>query len=606
MSTAAKLVIGGGVAALGSLIGFSYTDPKRTQRRFHPEMCPPLKSENPPSREVCVEKLRSHSSMDTPLDVLVVGGGCVGTGAALDAVTRGMQVGLVEKYDYASETSSRSTKLIHGGIRYLEKAVFQLDPMQLKLVAEALRERTIMIHQAPHLCHGLPTLIPCYRLYDLALMWAGTKTYDLIAALYGGSIKYSGFVGASETKHLYPMLKATNEQNQSLKGAIRYYDGQMNDARLAFTVAMTAAAYGAAVVNYAEVTAMSKVINPVGEELIRSTVKNSLDGKTMDVYSRCVVNASGPFASQVESLSKEAQGRIENVPASGTHIIIDRKYCPRDHEAVIVPSNDGRVVFSIPWLGGCLLGTTDKKTVIAHDPKPSADDVNFLLKNIEPYVGTVPKEDVKSAWAGIRPLAKLRSNDDNSNTQNMVREHLVTVDEKSLMVSVTGGKWTTYRAMAEHTIDTVRDTVMKGKAAIQPCCTPEIVMVGARNLSSVPSSHGDLPADVHKHWIKNYGDRYHELAAIVSKDHSKMNRLVEGCPVVEAEVIWSALNEHCERVTDFICRRTRMAFVNQAQAEAAIPRVAALMGKAKDWSSSKINAERSNAYAQMNSFRTID
>ncbi|KAK7197437.1 glycerol-3-phosphate dehydrogenase (FAD-dependent), mitochondrial [Novymonas esmeraldas] len=603
--TAAKYIVGAGVAAFGAAVGFSYTNPAWTQRKFDTSRCPPLKYDAIPTREMCVQALAAHSSAATALDVLVIGGGCVGTGTALDAVTRGLSVGLVDMGDYAGETSSRSTKLIHGGIRYLQKAVFQLDPMQLKLVAEALRERTIMIHQAPHLCHSLGTMVPCYHATELGMYWCGTKLYDLLAALYGGTLEYSGFLFPYEAMRVFPKLKKTDSDNNALLGAVRYYDGQMNDARLCYSVAMTAACYGAATVNYAKVKQMEVVKDDKGDELVRTTVEDTITNKTMSVYSRSVINAGGPFSGEVEKLANSGEKQLEMFPASGTHIVIDRQYCPKEHEAMVIPSNDGRVVFAIPWLGGCLLGTTDHKCDVQSNPPTPQADVDFLLGNITPFVGDVPASAVKSAWTGIRPLAMPKSQKLKSGgTQNIVREHVIAVDPQSRILNITGGKWTTYRKMSEEAVDELHKTLLKGKADLKPCCTVDIVLVGARNLDKVASIPAlGIPADVHEHWRSNYGDRYEALMAVVAKDAKLLTRLASDSPVVEAEVVHAAQSEHCEHVMDFLARRTRMAFVNVAQAEAAVPRVAELMSQVKGWGGSQRNTEKTAAYSALASFK---
>lgn len=605
MASAARVILGAGAAAFGGLVGFSYTNPAWTQRRFDTAKCPPLKYEDVPSRERCVRELMAHNCVEKSLDVLIIGGGCVGTGTAVDAVTRGLSVGLVDMGDYAGETSSRSTKLIHGGIRYLQKAVFQLDPMQLKLVAEALKERTVMIHQAPHLCHSLATLVPCYHTYDIGMYWMGTKVYDILAAMYGGTLEYSGFLFPYDAMRVYPKLKKTDPDNNALLGAVRYFDGQMNDARLCYSVAMTAASYGAAMVNYAKVQQMEVVTDAKGESFVRTTIEDTISKKKLEVYSKSVVNAGGPFTGEIEKLSKTGHSSVEMIPASGTHIVIDRKYCPVKHEAMVIPSNDGRVVFTIPWLGGCLLGTTDHKCVVTSNPAPPESDVEFLLKNVEPFVGPIPREDVKSVWAGIRPLAIPKSTHMKSGgTQNVVREHVIAVDEASRILNITGGKWTTYRKMAEEAVDELQRTLMKGRAEAKPCCTSELVLVGARHLDQVPSTPAaNIPQDVHRHWLGNYGDRYMAVAAIAEKNTKLLARLAEDSPVVEAEVVYAAQNEHCEHVMDFIARRTRMAFVNAKDAESVVPRVAELMASTKGWSSSRRNAEITAAYAALNSFK---
>ncbi|EPY29427.1 glycerol-3-phosphate dehydrogenase [Angomonas deanei] len=490
MASLFKIALAGGTVGFCGLVGFTYTNPSYTQRKFNPTKCPPFKFDHLPSRDDCVESLKSHNSPDHPLDVLVVGGGSVGSGVALDATLRGLTVGLVEMNDYASGTSSKSTKLIHGGIRYLEKAVFQLDPGQLMLVAEALRERTIMIHQAPHLCHSLPTLIPCYHPYDAGLYWIGTKVYDIIAAMFGGTLEYSGFVAPYEVLKDYPILKTTDGDNSPLLGAVRYFDGQMNDARLNYAVAMTAASYGASTVNYAKLVEM-KPVTDGPTPLVKCTIVDRKENKTFEVYTRSIVNAGGPFTGEVEKLVEKEARHVNMVPSLGTHIVIDRKYCPKTQEAMIVPSSDGRVVFAIPWQGGCLLGTTDHKCEVTELPQPSQSDVDFLVKNIEPFTGPVPSSAVLSAWSGIRPLAAPQ-NIKSGATENISREHLITIDEGTRVLNIVGGKWTTYRKMSEDAVDKLCGSLLADKK-VKACVTPEVVLYGARRLESVPAAPRAVP-----------------------------------------------------------------------------------------------------------------
>ncbi|EPY20101.1 glycerol-3-phosphate dehydrogenase [Strigomonas culicis] len=598
MASVLKWAVGCSTVALSGLIAFGYTDPSWTQRKFSAAKCPPFVHSSIPSRNECQQALLKYDNVENPTDVLVIGGGCVGTGVALDAVTRGYSVGLVEMKDYASGTSSRSTKLIHGGIRYLQKAVFEFDLGQLMLVAEALRERTIMINQAPHLCHPLPTLVPCYHPYDIIMFWSGTKMYDIIAACFGGTLKYSHFLRPYEVIDAFPRIKTTDPDNYPLLGGVRYYDGQMNDARLCYSVAMTAASYGAATVNYTKVTGMNVIRNAKGEEVVQCTVEDQLNHTKGQVYCRSVVNAAGPLTGVVEEMVDEKSRHVNMVPALGAHIVIDKLYCPRTKEAMIVPSTDGRVVFAIPWLGGCIVGTTDHPCPATEEPRCSKEDEAFLLKNVEPYVGPIPAEAVHSVWAGIRPLAGTK-NMTGKSTASISREHLITVDEHAHMLNIVGGKWTTYRRMAEDAVNSLEKTLLKGKAGRKPCCTEQIVMVGARELKSVPAAPTDaqIPDDVHRHLTGNYGDRYNQVVAEARQQSKLYERLTPEAPIIGAEVVWAAKNEHCERVCDFLTHRTRAAFLNTNAAERCVPQVAQLMGSAKGWSSSKVQSEIKNAYA---------
>nr|CCC53308.1 putative glycerol-3-phosphate dehydrogenase, fragment [Trypanosoma vivax Y486] len=553
MSTAAKKILYASAAAFTGVVGIGYTNPRWTQRRFGKPPIPLVHQENP-TREDCMKKLENYISPENPMDVLIVGGGSVGAGTALDAVTRGLTVGLVEMNDYASGTSSRSTKLIHGGIRYLEKAVFKLDVQQLKLVAEALRERIIMIHQAPHLCRNVATMIPCYNPFDVAKFWCGVKLYDLIAIWERGTLEYAGFLTPYATMKKFPMLKHGNREGSVLFGSVQYYDGQMNDARMCLSVALTAASYGAATVNYTKVKKMEVVKNEKGEQVVKSTIHDRINEKEFIVYSKSVVNAGGPFSAQVEKLMTDKPS-IRMAPSSGTHLVIDAKYCPKE-SAMVIPSNDGRVVFSVSWLDGCLVGTTDRGCEVSEDIRPSK------------------------------------------------AEHIISVDKDNLMLSVTGGKWTTYRKIAQDAVDSLRDTVLKGRVAFKPCVTEELQVVGAHDFAKIPTdAPADIPQEVHTHWRKQYGDRYNVLLDMVRKDPELLRRLHPEEPVVAADVVYAVKQEHCERVVDFIARRTRLSFLNAEHARAVIPEVARVMAEAKNWCRTRKNEEVAQAFASLDSFR---
>ncbi|CCD15347.1 unnamed protein product [Trypanosoma congolense IL3000] len=593
------LYLSGGTFA--AFIGISYTNPKWTQRRFPQKNVPQLVHQQNPTRDECLKRMEAFNSPETPVDVLIVGGGSVGAGVALDAVTRGLSVGLFEMNDYASGTSSRSTKLIHGGIRYLEKAVFKLDMQQFMLVAEALRERIIMSHQAPHLCRNVPTMIPCYNPFDVVKFWCGVKLYDLIAIWERGTLEYAGYLTPYATLKKFPYLKNGCSDGKVLFGSVQYYDGQMNDARLCLSVALTAASYGAATVNYAKVEKMEVVQNAKGEQVVKATVYDRINSNTLTVYGKSVVNAGGPFTAQVQKLITEKTS-VRMAPSSGTHIILDRKYCPKD-SAMVVPSNDGRVVFAAEWLGGCLVGTTDKACEVSEDVRPSKSDIEFLLANVKSYVGEVPEKEVTSAWCGIRPLA-LPENAEGSDTQNIVREHMVLVDKENLMLSVVGGKWTTYRKIAQDTMDALCSSLLKGRVECKPCITENLQVVGAHNLASVPEeAPGFLSRKVHKFWRRQYGDRYHALADLVKENPSLLRQLHPEEPILAADVVYSSQREHCEHVVDFIARRTRMSFLNVEHAKAIIPEVAQIMSVTKNWSRARKNEEVAHALASLESFQ---
>lgn len=662
-------------AAVAAFFLFGWTDPSWTQRKY-------LKSSSTNrlvlrSRDENVNQLRSFCSEDAPMDLLVIGGGAVGTGVALDATLRGLQIGMVEMQDYGSGTSSRSTKLIHGGIRYLEKAVMKIDFSQLKLVSEALRERGIMIHQAPHLCHPLPTLVPCYDVFELIKIYMGVKLYDVIGAFTRGTVKYSSYVNPYEALKIFPSLRTTSPTNSALQGAIVYYDGQMNDARLCLTVAMTASSLGAAVTNYTQVIRSKVVLNKEKKSVVKTTILDRESGEQFSVFSRAVINAGGVFASRINDLHEgvadgKSSERFHLLPSLGTHIVVNRSYCPREHHAMVIPSSDGRVVFAIPWLGSCLIGTTDVPCQITTDPRPSEEEVQFLLDSVKPFVGVVPKKAISSSWAGIRPLVapSLSPKDSKNNsdgavkttdTQNVVREHFISVDDDRKMVSVSGGKWTTYRKIAEETVNAAIKHFPSDlkKKMILPCSTENIVLLGAQEFEKVPESPtkmitekesssdlNTLPADIHHHLKYTYGDRYFDLLKMFEGGHNHFSkesqdllskhfgsgvenllckRLVEKgktsgkqgvkttasddvpcldspSPVTAGEVIWASRYEHAEHIMDFLSRRTRMAFLNAYETKEAIPKVADLMAAEKGWSQDKKKEEIDLAYISLQSF----
>ena len=430
--------------------------------------------------------LQTKNGTGASFDILIIGGGATGAGAALDAATRGLRVALVEQEDFASGTSSRSTKLVHGGVRYLEKAAFQLDPGQMKLVFEALRERQVLLKNAPHLVWSLPIATPCYKAWEVPYYWAGMKAYDFVAAASGSnSLPMSKFLNAKESLVAFPNLKYTRDDEKtqsSLKGTIVYQDGQFDDARLAVALATTAAKAGAVVANgirvekfvFAEETSESSGSSGSGnpasgsgnpaldqkkpkQKRVVGVVVRDLEkrgSKPFTVHASAVLNCTGPFTDSVRAMGDEKRAPIMT-PAGGTHVVLPSHFAPTDLGLIIPKTKDGRVVFVLPWLGGLLAGTTDVVAPITLTPKPTRDEVDFILEAVAPYLQSpATRKDVTSAWSGIRPLASApkAGDGDGGKTENVSRDHVVH-DENDGVVTVTGGKWTTYRLMAEHAVD---------------------------------------------------------------------------------------------------------------------------------------------------------
>ncbi|OIW01394.1 hypothetical protein TanjilG_02550 [Lupinus angustifolius] len=562
-----------------------------------------------PSREVQRSSLIGTSTAN-PLDVLVIGGGATGSGVALDAVTRGLRVGLVEREDFSSGSSSRSTKLIHGGVRYLEKAVFKLDYGQLKLVFHALEERRQVIDNAPHLCHALPCMTPCFDWFEVVYYWIGLKMYDLVAG--ARLLHLSRYYSAKESTELFPTL-ATEGKGRSLRGTVVYYDGQMNDARLNVGLACTAALAGAAVLNHAEVLSLLK--DDASERIIGARIRDNLTGKEFDTYARVIVNAAGPFCDAVRKMAdKDARDMI--CPSSGVHIILPDYYSPVGMGLIVPKTKDGRVVFMLPWLGRTVAGTTDSNTPITFLPEPHEDEIQFILDAISDYLNVkVRRTDVLSAWSGIRPLAMDPSA---KNTESISRDHVVFEDHPGL-VTITGGKWTTYRSMAE---DAVNAAIRSGKLTpSNGCVTNNLRIVGGEGwdpafftvltqqymrmkLSSkgkiVP---GIMDSAAAKHLSRAYGTLAERVAAIAQNENLG-KRLAHGYPFLEAEVAYCARHEYCESAIDFIARRSRLAFLDTDAARRALPRVIQILAAEHKWDKSRQKEELQNAKAFLETFKS--
>lgn len=566
-----------------------------------------------PSREAAWSRLATHGTSDKPLDILIIGGGASGSGTAVEAASRGMSTALLEMGDFACGTSCRSTKLVHGGVRYLEKAVFQADAAQLKLVYEALQERGTMLLQAPHLCRALPTLVPCYSYFDVALLWCGMKMYDLIAAVGRGSIGSSRVLWPSQALEACPTLEQVRRSDGApLTAAVMYYDGQFDDSRFNVSAALSAAALGAIVLNHAKVTGITTVPDTTEgtrhkQRAVGVTVVDTLTGTAKTVFARSIINAGGPLSDEVTRLARpDAPRRI--VPSAGVHVVVPGSHMKQC--AVLVPKTpDGRVLFAIPWLGSTILGTTDTPSEAVADPVAHERDVEFILATARPYFSVpLERKDVMSTWCGIRPLARDPSTTDSSSTQNLVREHSVAEDPviKNL-VSVTGGKWTTYRKIGE---DVVQHAVQTNKDLVHPFASVRSVTAYLPLVGHSTSSH--LTNDVSRyareagvlewlddtvleHLAASYGSRAKGVIDILAADKAllrwRAQRLCPRLPVIEAEVIFAARHEMCETVADFVSRRSRISFLDARAAWCCSPRVAAILANEKQWSADRLKSE---------------
>ena len=479
-------------------------------------------------------------------DVLVVGGGATGLGVAIDAANRGYRTALVEAEDFAKATSSRSTKLVHGGVRYLE----QLD---VSLVTEALRERGRLYANAPHIVRDLAFVVPQYKWWEGPFYGAGLKAYDFLAGRL--NLAPSRMLSADDVISEIP-----NVEQDGLRGGIRYHDGQFDDARLAIALALTAVDEGAVVANRCRVVGIRKDVTTCNGALVRDTVT----GEEFEVAARVVVNACGIFADEVRRLDEpEADAVIE--PAQGVHIVLDRAFQPSDTAIMVPHTDDGRVLFVIPWHHRVVVGTTDTPMEKAElEPRALPDEVEFILRNANRYLAKDPTEsDVRSVFAGQRPL--VHPGGTGGATKSISRNHEVFVSSSGV-VTIVGGKWTTYRKMAE---DTMKHVIAVGGFEDRPCGTEALRIHGAldRDDPRLPEH------DPHR----MYGSDAAIVAAIAESDPELAKPLHEDLPYTGAEFVFAARHEMALDLDDALSRRTRCMLLDAAAAAEIAPRVAGIM-----------------------------
>ncbi len=509
------------------------------------------------------EKLRKGT-----FDVLILGGGATGGGLAVDAASRGLKVALVERGDFSCGTSSRSTKLVHGGVRYLEQAILKFDRSQFNLVRDALHERATLFEIAPHLVRLLPIFTPVYKSLEIPYYLTGLKLYDRLAGRH--NLKSSYFVRSKSAMKRFPLLKS-----KGLRGGVIYYDGQFDDSRLNVTLALTAAEHGAAVCNYVEAVGLEKT----GGKISKVRLRDAFDKEEWTVNAKSVVNATGPFVDSIRRLDDPKAAAMLS-QSSGVHLVLDKSYTPPDMGLLVPKTEDGRVLFVLPWLGRTLVGTTDNPARLEVNPKPGPDEVTYILRQLEQYYSKVPKsKDILAKWSGLRPLvANLKASD----TARLSRDHVVNVSDSGL-ITVAGGKWTTYRKMA---LDGINQAVATGGLkGVKESKTENLRLAGAGeyhdDLHLDLRREFDLPEAVALHLARSYGDRASRVAKLASKGFHK--KLCPRFPYLEAEVVHAVLEEGAATAIDVLSRRTRLSFLDQKAALEALPRVIELMGEPLQW-----------------------
>lgn len=517
------------------------------------------------------------------VDVLVIGGGITGAGVALDAATRGYRVGLLDQADFANGTSSRSTKLVHGGIRYLPLG-------HIALVREGLRERTRLLRLAPHVVRPQPFVIP---LYAGARRPLGVRIPSLVRPLAplgirAGLFAYDIFAGRPDLRHrALPTAAVEREipdlKTDGLRAALVYYDGRTDDVRLTHTVLSTARAHGAVTVNHAPVTGLLRT----GERVVGVRIEDRLTGRMHDVRARFVVNAAGIWGEHVAALDRSPSFHIRH--SKGTHLVLKAGTVKTDVAIVIPETDDGRLAFIVPWAGRPVLGTTDDP--YAGDlstPRATPEDVTYLLEHANRYLRRpLRREDVTAAWTGIRPLVSATSG---GSTAAISRDHLV-AESPGGMVSIVGGKLTSYRKMAEDAVD----AVVKRDGAARPCRTHDLMLTGSDALAETRQAleASPLAPERQTHLLEAYGSAAKDILGLVAADPALGMPLHPATLSVAAEVVYACRAELAVSLVDMMFLRTRTAAVDLDAADQAVERVAALMAREYGWDEAEARRQRS-------------
>lgn len=483
-------------------------------------------------------------------DLCIVGGGATGLGIAIDAASRGFATLLVEQFDFAKGTSSRSTKLVHGGVRYLQQG-------NVKLVMEALKERGLLRKNAPHLVKNQSFLLPNYKWWEGPFYGIGLKIYDWMAGKLG--LGPSLILSREEALEHAPTLNP-----EGLKGGVLYHDGQFDDARLAINLAQTAAEQKGILINYMKVTGLVKSTGKIsGLQLV-----DQIDGSSFAIKAKIVINATGIFTDVLRKEDDASKPPVLSL-SQGTHLVVDKSFLPGDTAIMVPETSDGRVLFAVPWHQQLIIGTTDiPVNTPTAEPIPQEDEIKFILDNIGQYLAKYPKmEDIKSVFSGLRPLVRGNA----SSTAALSRDHFIEVSESGL-ISITGGKWTTYRKMAE---DAVNIAIQQKILPERPCVTEGLPIHGAMTVKSYNSPGYYYGSDLLK--IKQLESLVPALAEMI---HPRL-------PYSQACIVWAAREEMCMTVDDALSRRTRAILLDAAAAIESAPLVASLLaseyGYTKEW-----------------------
>jgi glycerol-3-phosphate dehydrogenase len=523
-------------------------------------------------------------------DVCVIGGGATGAGCALDAQLRGLRTVMLDAGDFAGATSSAATKIIHGGVRYLEEAIKDVDPKEYHVVVRALHERVRMLNNAPHLTRQLQFMVPSFNWLNVAYLDIGLKIYDWLAG--SARIAPSKYVSREETLERMPKLK-----REGLIGAVVYADGQFDDARYNLALAQTFSQNGGSALNYARVTSFSR--DSAGQ-LSGLTVADQLSGQQFSVQAKVFVNATGPFTDAVRLMANAAIPKRMRL-SKGAHILLPLEIFPSPDALLIPKTDDGRVLFAVPWNGRLLVGTTEQEVSPDDDFFVTRHDVEFMLEQLNKYLEHPAKpSDIVSGYAGARPLVSAEAG---QSTKKIARDDVIEIDQASGLISIMGGKWTTHRAMAEDTINAVQKAL---GAAVMESPTRSHVLYGGEGFNSElwEKLKGvyEISSETAHHLAAKFGTAAWKVLELTRHNPSFNAAILAGTPPIQAEVVYSVRAELAATLEDVLARRLGVQFYSWREAIRSAPAVASLMAAELGWSSEYTSSAVANYTGKINRY----
>lgn len=520
-------------------------------------------------------------------DCLIIGGGASGTGCALDSTLRGYTTALIEKEDFAAATSSKSTKLIHGGVRYLEQAFKNLDLAQLNQVRHGLSERHTLLRNAPHLAQALPLLTPVFGWFEGLYYSLGLNLYDFFAT-EEDLLPDSEWLDKEESLARMPIL------SDKVEGAVLYYDGQFNDARYNLALAQSAAQAGATLANH---ISLSHFEHHKDGRIKAAIVEDHITQETFRIQAKAFINCTGAFADQIrQKANPKLVARVR--PSKGVHLVVDKELIDA-HTALLIPkTKDGRIVFAVPFHNKVIIGTTDDQyTALAVEPSLEAQEVQFLLDSIAPYLKQpIQSSDISAGFGGLRPLIAA---EDRENTKALLRDHEVEYDQNSHLISLLGGKWTSYRLMAQDTIDGLSEHILKNDT---PCSTDSHKLYGAQQSHAAAVKKQlatkDIAADIQQHLYHQYGDQVFHFLDFVTHNNLGLEKLHPTYAFLKAEVQYAARYEMAYSIRDFLARRIRLEILDWQAAIDVSTLVAQELAIVHGWTSEQ-TLQKAEKYQQL-------